>query len=496
MTYKKITVATGQVSGTQSNFPVLINPTLMSGWGVITLAEAQSLRFYSDISLTTQLPREVVSATEIYVKITSLTDTTIIYCSYDGTRADYGATDPYGRNAVWSGYNTVYHMSNVNDATASGQTLTNNNTTPFSSAKISNGSGVYGGTKNLSRSAVTTIGTGEFSYTGWFMATTITAGSNKVIFSHTGDVNTLLIDSLNKISWYSGGYRITGSTTLVANTWYHYALIGNGGADGSRNVKLYINGVQEGTTYTANYSLSLTDVRYGLNINGSSEPFDFGYLDEARKNLTTALSADWLISEYNNQNNVDTFWADVVDIGSPFTNPANIYASDDTYATITTAETTVYVSVSQDGGDTFSTELSQTLTSTDTVVSFGTTPASEVWGLNWTRADLVDSLFRIKIRIGSNIQIYKNFGFTTSTQVVYGIEIKIEGKATGGTVSLDYLEVKVHYGNSLIPIVSGMQIFVTDGRKAGEGVGAGTGVLAFYDGTDWIAVDSGLTVDD
>ncbi len=36
--------------------------------------------------------------------------------------------------------------------------------------------------------------------------------------------------------------------------------------------------------------------------------------------------------------------------------------------------------------------------------------------------------------------------------------------------------------------------YASDGRKAGEGVGAGTGVLVFYDGTNWIAVDSGATV--
>lgn len=36
--------------------------------------------------------------------------------------------------------------------------------------------------------------------------------------------------------------------------------------------------------------------------------------------------------------------------------------------------------------------------------------------------------------------------------------------------------------------------FATNGRKNGEGGGAGTGVLVFSDGTNWIAVDSGATV--
>lgn len=41
---------------------------------------------------------------------------------------------------------------------------------------------------------------------------------------------------------------------------------------------------------------------------------------------------------------------------------------------------------------------------------------------------------------------------------------------------------------------AGNLAFATDGRKNGEGVGAGTGVMVFHDGTNWIASDSGQTV--
>ncbi len=36
--------------------------------------------------------------------------------------------------------------------------------------------------------------------------------------------------------------------------------------------------------------------------------------------------------------------------------------------------------------------------------------------------------------------------------------------------------------------------FATDGRKAGEGAGLGTGVLVFWDGAAWIACDTGAPV--
>jgi len=41
---------------------------------------------------------------------------------------------------------------------------------------------------------------------------------------------------------------------------------------------------------------------------------------------------------------------------------------------------------------------------------------------------------------------------------------------------------------------AGDSAYANDGRKAGEGGGSGTGVLAFYDGSNWIACDTGATL--
>jgi hypothetical protein len=41
---------------------------------------------------------------------------------------------------------------------------------------------------------------------------------------------------------------------------------------------------------------------------------------------------------------------------------------------------------------------------------------------------------------------------------------------------------------------AGRVAYASDGRKAGEGAGSGTGVLVFDDGSNWIAVDTGATV--
>lgn len=40
----------------------------------------------------------------------------------------------------------------------------------------------------------------------------------------------------------------------------------------------------------------------------------------------------------------------------------------------------------------------------------------------------------------------------------------------------------------------GQVAYATNGRKNGEGGGAGTGVIVFFDGSDWCAIDTGAPV--
>lgn len=65
------------------------------------------------------------------------------------------------------------------------------------------------------------------------------------------------------------------------------------------------------------------------------------------------------------------------------------------------------------------------------------------------------------------------------------------------SISIDgLLKVKSFAVASLPASASvGTLAYATNGRKAGEGAGAGTGVLVFFDGADkWIAVDTGAEV--
>ena len=177
----------------------------------------------------------------------------------------------------------------------------------------------------------------------------------------------------------------------------------------------------------------------------------------------------------------------------PFTNPGNAYASDDTYATCAATDGEVTVEVSLDGGNSYGTALSKTFTGTEGSQTFGDAD-TELWGHSPTRADVVDANLRIRVTHGIYSQVYKTFGFTTGTDILTGIEISIEAKYVSSTIFIDLIQVKIYYGTSTLPVQAGSMAYASNGRKAGEGVGSGTGVLCFFDGLSWIACDTGAVV--
>lgn len=83
------------------------------------------------------------------------------------------------------------------------------------------------------------------------------------------------------------GTLITGTTSVSLNTWYHVALVKSG--TGTNNIKLYVNGTQEGqaTGGTAGSSTTLTYIgREGWS--GDPAPLN-GYISNLRYVKNTAL---------------------------------------------------------------------------------------------------------------------------------------------------------------------------------------------------------------
>lgn len=73
------------------------------------------------------------------------------------------------------------------------------------------------------------------------------------------------------------------------------------------------------------------------------------------------------------------------------------------------------------------------------------------------------------------------------TNRIQAIETNPRSEFTGGVQAYTFAAL-------MVPGQPGRLAFVSDGRKAGEGPGAGTGVLCYDDGTNWETCDTSTPV--
>jgi hypothetical protein len=101
-------------------------------------------------------------------------------------------------------------------------------------------------------------GTGAFTVE-WFQYYQ-DSDTNAIVFSiGTFPANDLCIVYTDRTLFiFTDGSASSVSPAVTKNIWQHIAVVGNGGADGSRNVKVYVDGALV-LTRTANYNINQTD---------------------------------------------------------------------------------------------------------------------------------------------------------------------------------------------------------------------------------------------
>jgi hypothetical protein len=355
----------------------------------------------------------------------------------------------------------------------------------------------------ISSGATVIMGTGTWTLNG--TGTVWSASSGCTVTTETSTI--AITDTSTSAKTFAGGGKTYNKLSIQGAGIATYTISGSNTFTTFESTKAVAHTIKftTGTTQTiTNWSVtgtvgnvvtidSTTTGTHALVKSGAGR-VSADYLNIQHSVATPALS--WYAGA-NSTNNQATATAGSgwYFIAPGFTNPGNIYTSNNVYATYTAPDGVVTAELSKDAGVTWTSPLTVTLTGSDTTQTFGT-GSTELWGSSWTRADMVDSLFRIRLSHSTTgaVQIYKTFGFATGSELLTGIEITIEGNFATTTMSLDLLQVKIYYGTSVIPVQAGSQAFASNGRKNGEGVGAGTGVLVFYDGTNWKAVDTGATV--
>ncbi len=128
--------------------------------------------------------------------------------------------------------------------------------------------------------------------------------------------------------WQVGvGGAVYSSDAISAGTWTRVS----GTYDGS-NLKIYINGVLKGTSANAMTISSNSNSVLSANSSGSSKDEQNlqGSIEELRVS-STARSADWLLTEYNNQSSPETFCtlsAEEQGDTTPPDNPTTLHAYD------------------------------------------------------------------------------------------------------------------------------------------------------------------------
>lgn len=140
-------------------------------------------------------------------------------------------------------------------------------------AKFGTASALFDGTQDLLQltgEAAYAFGTGDFTIDLWFRMAVAGTYTRLYQGGANGVANRPIIICYTDNRLYykieeEGVTAITGTTVLIADTWYHVAVTRASGI-----TRMFLNGVQEGSNYSdsTNYSVSASYPVLGNNLNG------------------------------------------------------------------------------------------------------------------------------------------------------------------------------------------------------------------------------------
>ena len=137
-------------------------------------------------------------------------------------------------------------------------------------------------------------GTGAFTIEMWVYRTT--GGTIQILYDQRTNASTtyaplIFISAANVLTYGEGTTTaITGTTTVPLNAWSHVAVSRSG-----TSTRMFLNGNQEGATFTDTRNYIATPITIGMRFDGTTLPFT-GYIDDLRVSkgigrYTTTFSA-------------------------------------------------------------------------------------------------------------------------------------------------------------------------------------------------------------
>ena len=317
-----------------TNFPVLVANTYSylataanSGQiqNTVTLngvTVPADLIFTSDAACTTKLNWEVASynaasgAIEVWVNIPILSTTTdtAFYMCYNNSAV---STYQGGATSTWdSSFQAVYHLNNnagnttVTESTSNANTGTNttNTSTTTTAGQITNGFNYAGNYGTVGSHIAALDGVGSATISAWINPNSLAqskyfvsqADNSFSSYWEFGTDNTYINDLALQVN---GGSCSTNTHPLSSGSWQYVTFVLTGGNSYGSRCKIYYNGSSitpgfdglNSVLPSNTYAIALAENKDAL----AASKFD-GKLDEVRVS-TTARSAGWIATEYNNQ---------------------------------------------------------------------------------------------------------------------------------------------------------------------------------------------------
>lgn len=323
--YRTVTIAAAKCGASNStDFPVAFFGTYtylktVGNGGDVTSSSGFDIVFYTDATATTKYDFELVTyspttgAIEMHVRIPTLSHTvdTVIYLFYGNS----SVTTDQGTTATWnSGFGGVYHLPDGSSLTFADSTSNANNgsgvNAPAAAAgqidggMLTDASGQkYAEIYNSASLQFTT-----FTIDFWVKSTgggfnpsfdPLVSKDDQVLARYWG---TWVISSKLYIEFPQAGGNWSGNTSLPAATWLKATYTYDG-----TDVRIYLNGVIDMTPATHAFS---DGAGLGPIIKIGARPSQYitATFDETRFS-NVARSADWILTEYNNQFDPTTFYA-------------------------------------------------------------------------------------------------------------------------------------------------------------------------------------------
>jgi ketosteroid isomerase-like protein len=322
---KAITIDHTQVSGTQSDFPVLVDITSDSFGNAQTdgddfvFTDTNNVELDHEIELYDSATGQLIA----WVSVPSVSSSadTLLYLYYGNPACENQESGA----AVWdTGFKLVLHLDEKtgthHDSTANGNDAAPlNGVIQGATLKIDGGDTFDGVNDYLQVSHISTLTGYSDSFTASFwLSLTDTSRRQAILnkYNSAGDQRAWFIEFQTTTAYGKAlsffvsqdgvGYReYYAPFNPVAGTWYHIAVVWEANAV----PKFYINGVQVATKGASVVSSIYSNVGAPLLIGNSYTTGRYlgGSLDEIRMS-NPARSASWILTSFNNQYSPAAFY--------------------------------------------------------------------------------------------------------------------------------------------------------------------------------------------